>query len=350
MKKAMIVICIAAFGILTCTAAPPASAAELPKIITFTSYPVGSLAYTITSGFREAIEKDTPMKARVEPYDTDVARVMPLRNKESELSILTGATGTCVSYGIAEFGGKAWGPQPLRQVWRGQTLYLSMVTRGNSGIQHPRDLKGKRIPDVPGWPAGMLSIEGTMAFGNVTWSDVQKIPVSGYVDQLKAVMEGKVDAGWAATVTPTIKELDAGPHKAAWVMLPKEDKAGWERLQKLAPFVTPGVCKSAPGLAQGQTMEIGQYPYSLWAYDHASPDMVYEVVKSLHKSHDQLKKMHKSLEEWTLQQAVTDPSPVPYHQGAVKYFKEAGVWTPEMEQWQAKQLENFKIRAAAAKK
>jgi hypothetical protein len=75
---------------------PTASAGELPELITFTSYKVGALGYTISSGFREAIERKSPMKVRVEPYDTDVARVLPLKAGESELSILTSATGTCV--------------------------------------------------------------------------------------------------------------------------------------------------------------------------------------------------------------------------------------------------------------
>ncbi len=350
-RAASPVLVLAVFGLVFYPSIdPPAWGGELPKMITFTSYKVGSLGYTITSGFREAIEKQTPMKVRVEPYDTDVARMLPLKTKESELSLLTGATGTCASHGIAEFGTKEWGPQPLRQVWRGQTLYLSLITRGDSGIKHPKDLKGKRIPYVPGWPAGMLSIEGAMAFGNVTWADVQKVPVSVYVDQLNAVVEGKVDVAWAATVTPTVKELDAGPHKAGWVLLPHADKAGWERLQKVAPFLTPAICKKAPGLPAGQSMEVGQYPYSLWAYDHVDADIVYAVVKALDKGYETFKGMHADLVEWTIQNAVKDPSPVPFHEGAIKYFKEAGVWTPDMDKWQERQLREFQARVAAFKK
>jgi len=328
----------------------PSYGGELPKMITFTSYKVGSLGYTITSGFREAIERKTPMKVRVEPYDTDVSRVLPLRNKESELSILTGATGTCASYGIAEFGSKEWGPQPIRQVWRGMTLYVSLLTRGDSGIRYPKDLKGKRIPNVPGWPAGMLGTEGIMAFGNIGWKDVVKVPISGYVAGLKGLIEGKVDVAFAATVTPLIKELEAGPHKAGWVLLPHKDKEGWARLQKRAPWITPGVCKRAPGLPKGMRMEIGQYPYSLWAYDHVDPDLIYAVVKALHEGYEIYKGMHRALALWTLEQAVKDPSPVPYHEGAVRYFKEVGVWTPNMDRWQHEQLKAFEARVTAFKK
>jgi TRAP transporter TAXI family solute receptor len=338
------------FAILFVSTTPLASAGELPNMISFTSYKVGSLGYTITSGFREAIEKKTPMKVRVEPYDTDVARILPLKTKESEMSILTGATGTCASYGIAEFGEKEWGPQPIRQVWRGMTLYLSMLARGDAGLKYPKDMRGKKVPDVPGWPAGMLTIEGCMAFGNLGWNDVQKVPMSGYVDQLKGLLQGTVDVAYGATVTPTMKEIEAGPHGIAWILLPFDDKEGWRRLQEKAPWLTPGLCKKAPGLKEGETLELGSYPYTLWSYAHTDPDVVYAVVKSLGEGYDVYKDMHKALAAWTLKQAVTDPSPVPYHDGAIRYFKEAGVWTPEMDQWQADQLKAFEARVAAFKK
>lgn len=329
---------------------PSASAGELPKLITFTSYKVGSLGYTITSGFREAIEQKTPMKVRVEPYGTDVARVLPLRDKESEVSILTGATGTCVSYGLAEFALKEWGPQPLRQVWRGMSLYTGLVTRADSGIKYPKDLKGKRVPYVPGWPAGRLGTEGIMAFANLTWDDVIKIPASGYTDQLKAVIEGRTDVAFCATVTPMVQELQAGPHKAAYVLLPHDDKAGWERLLKISPWNQPAICKKAPGLPEGESMEFAGYPYTIWAYDSADPDVIYAVVKAMHQGFDIYKGMHKAMPLWNIKQAVTDPSPVPYHEGAIRYYKEAGYWTPEMDKWQAEQLKAFKARRAAFEK
>ncbi len=352
MKKAAFVLvsfCFL-FTALFAKGIPPASAKNLPKLITFTSYKVGSLGYTLTSGFREAIERLTPMKVRVEPYDTDVARVLPLKAGESEMSILTGATGTCASYGIAEFGTAAWGPQPIRQVWRGLSLYLSFLTRGDSGIKTIADVRGKRVPKVPGWPAGMLTIEGIMAYGNLTWKDVQAVPQSGYVDQLKGVIQGSVDVCYGATVTPTVKELEAGPHKAAWIVLPHSDKAAWKRLSEKAPWFTPAVCKSAPGLPKGQTMEVGGYPYSIWSYATVSPDVVYEVVKAMDKGFDIYKGMHRAMPAFNIKAAVLNPSPVPFHDGAIRYFKEAGVWTPELDKWQAEQVKAFEERAAKFKK
>ncbi|MEN8243471.1 MAG: TAXI family TRAP transporter solute-binding subunit [Thermodesulfobacteriota bacterium] len=349
-RTAFILLAVCFFcGTLLMQSIPQASAEDLPKLITFTSFKVGSLGYTITSGFREAIEKKTPMKVRVEPYGTDVSRILPLKNKESEITLATGATGTCVSHGIAEFATKEWGPQPLRQVWRGMSVRMALVTRGDSGIKHPKDLKGKRVAFIPGSPAVSLGTEGILAFGNLTWDDVTKVVCSGYIDTLKGIIEGRVDAALAATVTPTVKEIQAGPHKAGWVLLPHSEKDAWARLQKFAPWMKPTVAKRAPGLPEGQTMEILAYPYSLWAYEHTDPDIIYAAVKAIHEGFDIYKGMHRAMAAWNIKQAAKDPSPVPYHAGAIRYFKEAGVWSADMDKWQEKQLKDYSARAAAFK-
>ena len=170
--------------------------------------------------------------------------------------------------------------------------------------------------------------------------------MGGYVDQLKGVIQGNIDACWAATVTPTVKELEAGPHKAGWIELPHADKAAWKRVQAKAPWLTPVVCKSAPGLPKGETMEITGYPYSIWSYATVDPDVVYAVVKAMHEGFDIYKDMHKVMPAFNIKGAVENPSPVPYHEGAIRYFKEVGVWTAEMDQWQADQLKKFEERRA----
>jgi hypothetical protein len=43
--------------------------------------------------------------------------------------------------------------------------------------------------------------------------------------------------------------------------------------------------------------------------------------------------------EFDLEHAVTPYLPIPYHPGSVKYFKEKGVWTDELEARQAMLLD-----------
>jgi len=96
-------------------------------------------------------------------------------------------------------------------------------------------------------------------------------------------------------------------------------------------------------------MEVGGYPYSLWAYATVDPDIVYNVVKAMDKGYNIYKDMHKAMPAFQIKNAIKDPSPVPYHDGAIRYFKEVGIWTPEMDKWQAEQLKAYEERVAKFK-
>ena len=66
--------------------------------------------------------------------------------------------------------------------------------------------------------------------------------------------------------------------------------------------------------------------------------LVYNIVKAVFENIDKLRASHPSMKEFSLDMA-TIGSLVPFHPGAVKYYKEQGVWTAELE---AKQQERLK--------
>jgi TRAP-type uncharacterized transport system substrate-binding protein len=53
-------------------------------------------------------------------------------------------------------------------------------------------------------------------------------------------------------------------------------------------------------------------------------DMAYNVVKTIIEKRDDLIAVHKEAMNFSIANQVTDYSPIPWHPGAVKYFKEKG--------------------------
>ena len=53
-----------------------------------------------------------------------------------------------------------------------------------------------------------------------------------------------------------------------------------------------------------------------------------------------------STEQWTLEDTLNLQKPVyiPFHPGLIKYAKEMGKWTPELDTFQAKALEEEEIK------
>ena len=56
----------------------------------------------------------------------------------------------------------------------------------------------------------------------------------------------------------------------------------------------------------------------------AKPDLIYQILKTLFDHHKELVAVHKAALELTLEDAV-DGSPIPFHAGAIRFFKEKGM-------------------------
>jgi TRAP transporter TAXI family solute receptor len=56
-----------------------------------------------------------------------------------------------------------------------------------------------------------------------------------------------------------------------------------------------------------------------------SDEDAYNIAKTLVEKKDDIVKVHQEAESFSLENQVQDRSPVPFHPGALKYFKEKGV-------------------------
>ena len=318
-------------------------APKLPKFITITSYPIGSLGTILATAFSEAIEKKTGIRTRPTPADSDVGRVPPVKNGESQAAILTAATVYFASNGLGEFGAKQWGPQKLRLVFAGNVIHHGMAVKADSGINTWADLKGKKVAFPPGLFS--LTVPALLAYGGLTKDDVVIVKAAGYTAGIKMVMQGAADACHACPVTPLTKEWESAPYGLNYLPMDSKDKEAWERMKKFAPFMASPIWADYGGLGKGGPRWLAFYPYTLTSYDTVDEEVIYTMVKALGEGYDLYKDVQKpSSGEWNLKATLNLEKPVsiPFHPGVIRYAKEKGNWTPELEAWQAKALKDEK--------
>ena len=108
-------------------------------------------------------------------------------------------------------------------------------------------------------------------------------------------------------------------------------------MQKVHPGYYP--IKAKPGLAglDKETMLMGK-DITLVAGPHLSDEVAYHITKALWENYKELAPMHPRLKSWTPNRFASVRAVVPYHGGAVKFFKEQGAWTKELEEHQEKLL------------
>jgi uncharacterized protein len=63
-------------------------------------------------------------------------------------------------------------------------------------------------------------------------------------------------------------------------------------------------------------------------------EVVYQVLKATWQNVDKLAPLHPWLKGWNHKQMFWAKPSVPYHPGAVRFYKEQGVWTAETEERQ----------------
>jgi TRAP transporter TAXI family solute receptor len=325
----------------------PALPPPMPRVITLTAYPVGSLGTILATAFTDAIETKTGIRARPTPADTDMGRILPVRIGEAQLALVTTGSVYFVSRGLGEFSGKEWGPQRIRIVYSGSPIQHGLAVRGDSGIYTWADLKGKRIALAPG--IFTLTVPGFLAYGGLTPADVIMVPAPGYIASLRMVMDGVADAAHAAVPTPLVAEWEAAPFGLRFMPMDPKDKEAWERLHKHAPFMSPvWVDTGAVGIDGPKWL--GNYPYIMVTYDFVDEHVIYTIVRAMDEGHDLFKAVRPpDTELWSMELTLDLEKPVdiPFHPGFIRYAKERGMWTPEHEKWQAEALRVEEERIAA---
>ena len=322
--------------------------AKAPKEVSITTYGVGSQAFVFSAGIAEGVQKVAGIKTRVVPAGNDVGRLLPLRAGEVDFCIVTGATGWFASHGTGDFAGAAWGPQPIRMAWRGGNLFVGYYTRGDSGIKKLSDLKGKRVPQVPGSATQNNMNQGALAFGGLTLKDCIAVNMPSHGAAGKAVVSGAVDFHNFGTTGSRPIECAASPHGIYWFNMDPKDKKAWERYYSWCPWTEEALVTRYAGKEKGiKPFHAVTYPYNMWAWEKTPVDTIYAYAKAMWDSYDLYKSRHAELPHWNHENlANTKGCFYPYHKGVIKLLKEEGKWTAAHEKFQKTQLANEKKRMA----
>ncbi|WP_420392174.1 TAXI family TRAP transporter solute-binding subunit [Acuticoccus sp.] len=329
---------VAGLGLTLAISAVPTSSAiaqnasdiELPRQLSWTAYGTGSAGYSQAVAIGAALQDAVGTNLRILPGKNDISRTEPLRRGRVDFSA-AGIACLMAQEAVYEFAEESWGPLPIRvaianfQGGQGQ----SVATSVQSGVTEYSDMKGLRVPWVVGAPALNVNMEAYLAFGGLTWDDVEKVEFGGYGAAWKGFIEGQTDAGFGSTNSGPVYEAAASPQGIYWPEMDPDDTEAWDRMLAVAPWYTPTVATVGANIDGG-----GEYRGATYAYPvlitmaEQEDDLVYNMTKAMVELHPEYSGKVPGIDGWNLEfqdfQWV-----MPYHDGAIRYYKEAGVWSDE---------------------
>ncbi|WP_447553082.1 TAXI family TRAP transporter solute-binding subunit [Vreelandella sp. EE22] len=321
-----------------------ASDIELPRTMAWTAYGTNSSGYAQAVAIGNMLQNKYDSSVRILPGENDVSRMTPLKQGRVDLC----ACGIASYYGmegVMMFADRDWGPQPIRVITTSTASFgLSLAVAGDLDVETPADLAGKRIAYIRGDDALNKGTEAYLAFGGLTWEDVERVDYPGYARSFDGIIAGDVDASFTTTVTPPAQQLASSPRGVSWPVLDPDDEAGWERMAAVAPYFRPHeVTAGAGDISADNPLASASYPYPIVVANQDLEDNVaYGLIKALQENYDDYKDNAPGANGYALEYQDLQWV-VPFHDAVVEYYKEIDVWTDEMQVHQDQLVERQQV-------
>jgi TRAP transporter TAXI family solute receptor len=290
--------------------------------ITIATGPAGTAYHQIGTSLSTVLELELDKASTARPHTGSSLYIPQMHRGELPFG-LNNATDTGMAY-----RGELLYPRPmdkLRAVMLVSRSPLQYFVRADSGITSMVGLRG--LPVVTSFRANLpfdLINGATLATAGLTLADVKPVTVAGVPDAIRALVEGRVAAASTLLGIPAFREANAtvpgglrvlplGPNEAALTAMPGFD----------AVEVQPG--PAAPGVTE--PTRVARMDVYLNSSTNVSAADVYAVISAIHRNWPRLQEALPAFRSVPADAIAPLNIGHPWHEGAVRYFREQGLWT-----------------------
>lgn len=306
----------------------PAGSAEVT--LNYVTYAPGSGPYGIAVGHADVVGKNSYLKLVVQPSKSSTVPRLVAAG-EGDLGITTSVVFYEAYNGAGEFTGDQLDGLRLLQV--GSDNYFGVITSDKTGIKTVPDLKGHKYTHIPSTRECVLLTELILgAYGLDPDNDVVSLKAESPSSAFQDLAEGRTEATAAGLLGSKVQELAT---KVTPVVLPVEPAKRAE-IMKECPAFTP--IETPEGQPYPAGIPVLNSPDTVFAREDFDETLAYDLVKTIVEHDNELSEvLPPTLRGWSKERAVQKVG-VPYHPGAIKYYREIGIWNDEMEQYQQQVL------------
>jgi TRAP transporter TAXI family solute receptor len=286
--------------------------------------PVGTLNYSVGNALGKVMTDEAGLRARVVPFGGGQHVLPMIGKKDLELSISTATDTLLAFHGKEDFEGN---PSPsLRVIGKVFPFAIGWYVKKDSPYQSLLDLKGKKI--AVGFNASSAQqrfFNASFATYGVTEKDFDGVPAPHVVRGADDFMQGKVEASTFAVGAGKMAEVNAKVGGIRFLNMPDTPEAV-ARLRTVLPRAHVSVLNPAPQFAGivAPTKLIFE-DYQVVGGTQISDDAAYKIAKILHESQEKLVSIAKTFGQYDKADLAADRG-VPFHPGAIKYYREKGIW------------------------
>ncbi|MGM0569448.1 TAXI family TRAP transporter solute-binding subunit [Marinobacter sp.] len=330
---------------------------DLPRLLVIGTPGTSSGSFASTNGWAPVLKDQTGTNARIVPEDSEAQRYRRLTDRRDiQVSSVASAEIRSQTEGVGAYAGIK--PVAQRVIWHHNDTPWGFVVSGESDLESMEDLKQDGIRVAVGAfspPMTVAARKALPAYLGLSEEEAEElitfVPASSYVENCRSVVEGKADVAYCATVSSVLAEMEGAPGGIRWLDMDQDNTEAWDAYLAHRPMTVPVTINMGVSTAKGVDGLTSNFLYSVPA--DADDEFAYDMAKWFHKAYDEYKGSHPLSSRMSIEvfRDYLDTSPLPVHEGTVRYLKEIGEWTEEDDAWNQAAIEKMdawiEARAAA---
>jgi len=202
---------------------------------------------------------------------------------------------------------------------------MHVVSVEGTGVNTMAELKGKRVSTgSPGSATEVMAFRLIEAAGLDKDRDMKRERL-GVAESVNAIKDKKIDAFFWVGGLPTAAVTDLAATPGVKIKLIEHANLVSAMNKKYGNLYFTDVIPK--GTYSGMTADnhIASVSNILVANEKLSDQTAYNIVKTIFEHKPELVAVHKEAENFKLEAQKQAATPIPFHPGALKYFKEKGV-------------------------
>jgi TRAP transporter TAXI family solute receptor len=292
------------------------------RAVNIVTGPTGGVYIVYGAGIANALQNKLKVSATAQSTTASVDNMKFIRDGRADVAM----TLPDIAHDAVNGKGRFAPPEQPAKAKNLAVLYtnfMHIVVRDGIGINALADLRGKRVS--VGAPGSGTEVKGLRVIETVglTKADLQAQNL-GPAESATAMKDGRLDAFFWDGGLPTAAITDLVNTATFRVKFLDQTDAVPKMVEKYGPFyfvapIPSGTYKNEADVKVAGVANLLVVPETM------EEPLAYAITKTLFESKADLENVHPEAKNLKLETAV-EGSPIDYHAGAIRYYREKNVW------------------------
>lgn len=303
--------------------------------VTIGTNPAGTHSYVVAGAVAKLVQDELGIRSIIRPFSGSSVYVPLLHRGEITLGMNTNIDSYLAYEGLEPYSAPITN---VRLLARGFPLYMMFMVRGDSDLHSVEDLRGQRVVVRIRANAGLeFLFRAMLATGGLSGDDIDEITVGGLADGARLLTEGRVDAVCIGVDTALTLQAHATIDGGIRYLTMGQDES---RLSEAMPGSKVSPAPQGPTtVGLDDLPRISEISHYINTGVHLAEEDAYLLAKTIHENWQMMRETYAILSEMPPEGLAPDDNAIPYHEGAIRYYREAGLWTDAHEENQALLIE-----------